>query len=818
MRRTLIFIAAGLLVLLVGGAIALPMIVDVNQYRELIQTEAEKAIGRRVTLGEMSLSLFPTFGISVAPIEVQDLVTAKSVTVGARLWPLIFGGEIVVSTVVIESPEVMLTRRADGTWSATDLAGTPAAGDEPAEPPSTRNVSLSKLKVIHGLVHLRNEAPEGPPSLDLTLDLEGSMRMTGEETKAEATGRVATIGDDAIAADLDAEVTQSAAGSIIILSADAARGSSSLKLQGTIDIRGGRTIVDLTVPSSEIVADDLRALLAAAVGELPFRISAHEPVRFDARVKGDIASDDLQIAANVEVSDATFEHPSMKQPMREIRGKLKVEGERLDLTDFHAVIGTSDVGGSLSVENFDAPSATFALKSKKADFMELMSFLEEEGPPAPQGQPSPDAGSSDTLAALRARGTLAIEEGSFGSLDFSDLDSTLSLENKVIRLEPVSMSLYDGRMSGTATMSMAASPPTVSVQARAETIGVGPLLGDTLDMKDMLSGALTGDLSIAAAGDALDPILRSASGTGDIRIENGRVGALNVLGILSRASGLLGEKSLKAVSDKLAKEGTDFSSIEAALKIGGGKISTSNLRLVSPDIDLTDDGTLDMLAGRLAIEGRVIFSEAISQAMVDEGSRAVDVFWDDAIGRVSLPLKLAGPVDAPMPDIDWNSAGGRLARNKIEEALRKKGLGDLFGGGSKGPEKSEAANTPDPGALVGEGDPGPLDVSIQRKEFSGNLLAPDLKIRGTLRGANITEASLEVLDRDGRQVHETSLMKQVSAAAAAAGGTADAAAGIKFKVDVEGRKLVQAGRKLAFAIKLKDELGHSVTKRWEVER
>ena len=136
MRRKLIFIAAGLLVLLVVGAIALPMLVDVNQYRELIQTEAEKAIGRKVTLGEMSLSLFPTFGISVAPIEVQDLVTARSVTVGARLWPLIFGGAIEVSKVVIASPEVTLARRADGTWSVSDLVGsqTPASGAEPSEP------------------------------------------------------------------------------------------------------------------------------------------------------------------------------------------------------------------------------------------------------------------------------------------------------------------------------------------------------------------------------------------------------------------------------------------------------------------------------------------------------------------------------------------------------------------------------------------------------------------------------------------------------------------------------------------------------------
>jgi len=801
MRRTLIFIAAGLLLLIVGAVLALPLLLDVNQYRGLIQAEAEKAIGRKVTLGEMSLSLLP-FGISVSPIDVQDLVSAESVTVGARLMPLVFGGTIEVSKVVIESPEVTLARRADGTWSVSDLGGAqPAATDEADEEAPARTITLSKLKVTDGTVRLRDET-RGTASIDVGLDLEASLSMTGDNAQAAASGRLT-------------------------------KGGSSLDVEGSIDKRGETIVVDVRVPSSEIHAADLNALLAAGATPLPFRFSTEDPVRLDAHVKGeipeDMSTDALQIAVNVEVSRGTFEHPSLDQPIREIRGKLAYDGTRLALSGFHGVIGGSDVSGSLSIESFETPKAMFDLASKKADFMELMSFVRSETPAAAQApaKGGAAAGTGDLLAAATARGTLSIGEGSFGALDFRDLESTLTLEKKVIRLDPVSMTLYDGRMTGTATMSMAASPPAVSVTAKADAIAVDPLLSDVLGMKGMLSGALTGDLAIAAAGDALDPILTSASGGGDIRIENGRVGALNVLGVLSKASGLLGEQSLKHLSNKLATEGTDFTSIAAGLKVAGGKISTRNLRLVSPDIDLTDDGTLDMLKGTLAIEGRIIFSDAISKAMVDEKSRAVDAFWDSSVARVSLPLKLEGPIDAPMPIIDWKTVRQSLARNKIEEALRKRGLGDILGGGTKAPEGSGASKAPDHGTLVERSGPGsgaaepgaetgPLDVSIQRKEFSGNLLAPDLKIRGTLRGAKITEASLEVLDRDGRQVHETSLMKDVRDfyATAAAAETAD----IKFRVEVDGRKLVKAGRKLAFAIRLKDEAGHSVTRRWEVER
>src|SRR2546425_5176277 len=63
-RRSLI-IAGVVIVLAAGVALALPLIVDVNSYRGLIQSKAEQALGRKVTLGTITLSVVPTFGIKV---------------------------------------------------------------------------------------------------------------------------------------------------------------------------------------------------------------------------------------------------------------------------------------------------------------------------------------------------------------------------------------------------------------------------------------------------------------------------------------------------------------------------------------------------------------------------------------------------------------------------------------------------------------------------------------------------------------------------------------------------------------------------------
>ncbi|MFQ5744513.1 MAG: AsmA family protein [Acidobacteriota bacterium] len=890
-RRRLIFGTLLLfLVVLVGGALTLPLIVDVNRYRGLIQTEAEKVLGRKVSLGEMSLTLVPTLGVKVAPIEVEDLVRAESLTVGARLMPLLFGGDIQVTKLVVRRPEFRVARSADGRWSFGTAAAerstssvAPDTGGE-ATPFTIRNLQLVGAKVrFHDAslagkvsaapgeadvdledvalsvdelrlgrparVHMSAKiAPRGSLSLEGTLptafgtqaqsavdaklmlesvevaalapyleelvgvrlsagtvsvqaelsghypeELRGRGRLGFEQVKIRGEGQPVTA-----TIDFDATTTQSFK-LVRIVRLEVRSGRSHLALSGSVDRRDAATVVDVQVPSTEIEAEDLALFLRLSGSELPFELSASEPLRLEAKVHGDVVGrEDLSVEGNLDLTDVTFRHPLMDQPMQQIRAHVSVRNDHLELSDFHGVIGASDLNGSLSVTDLEAPRISFDLTSERANFSELMSFLQKETPaeetPSAAALPVP---TEDTLSRICARGKLEIAHGSFGALQFDDLRSTLTLEHKVVRLEPVRMSLYGGSMIGSASVDVNADPPVYSVAAHPQEIGVGPLLSENLGMQKSLVGSLTGDLSITAAGVGMDAILRSARGSGNVRIEEGRVGAINVLAVLSRASGLLGERSLQEVAGRLASEGTDFSQIAAALEVAGGKITSKNLRLVSSDIELTDEGTLDMLAGTIDIAGRIVFSEQISQSMVQEKSRAADYFWDTGLARVSVPLTLAGPLASPRPKIDWQAAAGKLVGRKVQEALRgrlgKTGLGKLLGGKAEPPERqeppapkrqepppneqttpppkprepppNEQATPPpelqEPPATADQAPAGGLDVVIRRTEFSGDSPAPDLKIRGALRGTQITAARLVVSDRKGRVLFAKSLLKQV---------------------------------------------------------
>src|ERR1700757_3134338 len=86
-----------IIVLLVAAALIVPRFIDINRYRSQIQAQLEKRLGRQVTLGEMSLGVFPPrFRVKNVLISAdpgfntgKPFATANQLSVVAKLWPLL---------------------------------------------------------------------------------------------------------------------------------------------------------------------------------------------------------------------------------------------------------------------------------------------------------------------------------------------------------------------------------------------------------------------------------------------------------------------------------------------------------------------------------------------------------------------------------------------------------------------------------------------------------------------------------------------------------------------------------------------------------
>jgi len=163
--RTILIVVAVLVVLLIVA----PFLIPVDKFRPTIEEKASAAIGRKVTLGQLSLSLL-SGSLSAETLAVGDdpkfskssFLTAKSVKVGVEVMPLIFSKTVNVTGITIDTPEVTLLRNPAGVWNYSSLGGSAAKSEQAAKPAasapagssSATGVSVKKFELKDGRINI----------------------------------------------------------------------------------------------------------------------------------------------------------------------------------------------------------------------------------------------------------------------------------------------------------------------------------------------------------------------------------------------------------------------------------------------------------------------------------------------------------------------------------------------------------------------------------------------------------------------------------------------------------------------------------------
>jgi len=166
MSRTLRIVAIVVGVLIVIVLVA-PFLIPVNQFRPTIEAKASDALGRKVEVGNLSLSLF-SGSLAADNLSIADdpkfskspFLTAKSIKVGVELMPLIFSKTLNVTNITIDSPQVTLIRDAGGQWNYSSLGSSTAKSQAKQEPaaakPASPSASSSPGEFSVGKLELKN--------------------------------------------------------------------------------------------------------------------------------------------------------------------------------------------------------------------------------------------------------------------------------------------------------------------------------------------------------------------------------------------------------------------------------------------------------------------------------------------------------------------------------------------------------------------------------------------------------------------------------------------------------------------------------------
>jgi AsmA protein len=178
-KKTLIIVGA-VIVLLVVIVIAIPLFVDVNKYKPTLETDLSTALGRKVEIGNIHLSIL-SGGMSMDEVSIADdpafsttpFLQAKQLTAGVAILPLIFSKKIEVSSFTVTDPQVSLLRSPSGKWNYSSL-GSGAAKSQSESSNSAADISVAKLDISNGTIVVGTAGGRGKTHTYQDVNLEAS--------------------------------------------------------------------------------------------------------------------------------------------------------------------------------------------------------------------------------------------------------------------------------------------------------------------------------------------------------------------------------------------------------------------------------------------------------------------------------------------------------------------------------------------------------------------------------------------------------------------------------------------------------------------
>jgi AsmA protein len=169
-RRWIKFVlAAVVLFVLVIGLV--PFLINADTFRPKIESELSSSLGRKVTLGHLSLSLI-TGSLVANDISIADdstfssapFLEAKQLHFGIELGQFLFHHLVQITDITIDSPAIHLIHNQNGTWNFSNIgsaSGSTQAGSQ--QDSIIPSLTIAKLKIKDGSAILSTIPVAGKP-------------------------------------------------------------------------------------------------------------------------------------------------------------------------------------------------------------------------------------------------------------------------------------------------------------------------------------------------------------------------------------------------------------------------------------------------------------------------------------------------------------------------------------------------------------------------------------------------------------------------------------------------------------------------------
>jgi AsmA protein len=707
--KIFLWIVFGFVALIAIAAIALPLILNPNNYKDDAARATKDKTGRELAInGDIKLTIFPWLGASVKDVTLgnapgfgpEPFAQVAEMNVAVRLMPLLFDNRVEVSKIRIDGIALNLARNADGTNNWSDLAKDEGATETETQTPETPAPDGQPLEFSVGGVEIKNatftytdkQSGDAFTIADLAfetgaikpgdpIDVKIGFKATSAKPQLESEVKIAFTALSDVEAQVheikDLKIDTDSKGPAV------PGGSQKASVRGHVRYDGKQGTFAFSDGALEAAGLKLTAALQGAGlnGEQPSLSGQLSTNTFNPK---DLAAS-FGAALPPTTDPKALTAASFAASIAGDPANARLENLTLKLDQTTAT-------GGMTIRNLSDPTIDFALK---ADTFDADRYLAP--PTAEQAPEQPDAGGSfkdtpipiDALDAVNAQGTIELGALKLKNLSFTQIKITLDAKKGQAKTQQMTALLYGGKITQSARLTHN-SPWKYDVKLGLDAINSAPLLKDLVG-KSFLSGLGDLNLNVTSGGATVGAFLQALDGNVGASFAKGALEGFNLGQTIDSAKAMLrGEPA--AASD--APKRTEFRDLKAGGKIQDGVLDTDTFNVTGTWYQLGGDGKLNLV------------EQTIDYTLLPKFTG--DKYKDLAGAKV--PIVVSGSWYAPKIKVDLKGAAKGVVKEELkqqEEKVKEKARSKLDDYLKRKLAPKEPKPAPAPAPAEGEAQPAP---------------------------------------------------------------------------------------------------------------
>jgi len=457
------------LVLLVGGLLALPFVVDLASYQDQYKPLIENALNRKIQLQGIRLTIWPLIGARVAGFTVLDdpsfsegsFASLSSLDVGVKLLPLL-GGRIEVEEIALRDPVITVIKNKAGVLNVSTIG--PKTSAPPTAQPESRPSQGDPLQALAMLAVDRLSIVGGQLTYrDLSVIPATEYQVQNLELliKSVHLGEMPTLHLGATVQPYQLPVTLDGSFGPLVEALEIKQydftlglGKQTLALKGALV--GGKLDASLSSP-------------AINTADLPVRLPLTKPVEIkDLRIVAQAPYPLKQGVTAMELADVTTFGCKVQMGKSALDVKGTVLGGHAKIMITSPLINTADL-----------PVDTTLKKP----------------------------------------------------VDLKNLEVNADIKGQEARLSNLSFQIFNGEVKAQGATSLGSAVPPFNGQITIQGTQLGPALEALRpDSEVSVSGTAAADIAVAGRGFSMPDLTKALEGPGHLEVKDGRIEGVNLMG------------------------------------------------------------------------------------------------------------------------------------------------------------------------------------------------------------------------------------------------------------------------------------------------